>query len=239
MKKRVVDRNSIWLTVVVALIVAVVASLGTATITGGAFFGGSKDGASLAPKVGSAYTNSHACRADAVCETNALLVNNEQGIGIDFACLDSIGKITRMEVNCEAANDNICSEFSRNVVTKVIGDFTSGLGFSDGRKVIFNEGAEIHLGDRIVIPETYIELDDVYNDTVGFSDDVVKFVNVLTGDLYDTSWSSEGVGVITINGVTYTVYLEGDSDTPTEEYIVTLNYPQTNTGRSMDLTLCF
>ncbi len=65
--------------------------------------------------------------------------------------------------------------------------------------------------------------------------DKVELSDVLSGDVYKTVWTSDGVGTVSIGGKSYGVYLTGNANNATEGYQVQLDYP--DSGGAGDMIL--
>jgi hypothetical protein len=91
------------------------------------------------------------------------------------------------------------------------------------------EGQNITYQDYVVVgneDEGYLlKLSSVKNQTTGYSNDYAKFTDVFSGDVYDTTWTGEGAGTLTVGGKSYTVSLSGVSAGASETFGVVLNYP--------------
>lgn len=103
----------------------------------------------------------------------------------------------------------------------------------DGHNITILEEQVIKFEELVVVgneDEGYlIQLTEVTNDieNASISDDVL-FTDVFSGDSYDTTWTTDGVGTVSIGGKSYDVELSGNSDNDTEEYKVRLNYPDSS-----------
>ncbi len=109
---------------------------------------------------------------------------------------------------------------------------------ADGDTVIIKELDESHNKNYVVVPGYLLRLSSVKNYTTGFNHDIVRFTDVFTGIVFDTTWLSEGKGTIAVGGKVYTVYLQGNSANTSEEYIVKLDFPQTSVGDIMVFEDC-
>jgi len=91
------------------------------------------------------------------------------------------------------------------------------------------EMSNITYRDYVVVgneDEGYLlKLSSVKNQTTGYSNDYVKFTDVFSGDVLETTWTSEGYGQLTVGGKTFTVNLTGASTGASESFGVMLNYP--------------
>jgi hypothetical protein len=94
------------------------------------------------------------------------------------------------------------------------------------------EGQNITYQDYVVVgneDEGYLlKLSSVKNQTTGYSNDYAKFTDVFSGDVYETTWTDEGVGTLTVGGKSYDVTLSGVSAGASETFGVRLNYPDSS-----------
>jgi hypothetical protein len=106
----------------------------------------------------------------------------------------------------------------------------------DGKNITVMEMQPITYQEYVVVgneDEGYLlKLSSVKNSTTGTSNDYVKFTDVFSGDVYETTWTADGVGTISIGGKSYAVTCAGASTITSEEYIVRLNYPDSTTAAS-------
>jgi hypothetical protein len=66
-----------------------------------------------------------------------------------------------------------------------------------------------------------LEVTRIINDTTGFNSDSVRFQDIKTGYSYDVAITAEGVGTVSIDGTSYTVWYFGNSYNASEEtYII-------------------
>jgi hypothetical protein len=94
------------------------------------------------------------------------------------------------------------------------------------------EGANLTYKAYVVVgneDEGYLlKLSSVKNQTTGYSNDYAKFTDVFSGDLYETTWTGEGSGTLTVGGKSFGVTLSGLSAGATETFGVTLDYPDSS-----------
>src|SRR3989338_1964530 len=97
----------------------------------------------------------------------------------------------------------------------------------NGNKVILNEGEVIKYRDYVLVNSNgnvrLLRLNYVKNVSSGFSQDNVEFLDLLTGNLIRTTWTSEGYGDVSIGGTNGVVKFLGDSSISIDDYRVTLN----------------
>lgn len=102
----------------------------------------------------------------------------------------------------------------------------------DKRNITVVEMKNITYQEYVVVgneDEGYLlKLSSIKNQTSGYSNDYCKFTDVFSGDTYETTWVSDGVGSISIGGKSYNVYTDGASDSATESYQVHLDYPDSS-----------
>jgi hypothetical protein len=73
-----------------------------------------------------------------------------------------------------------------------------------------------------------LKLSSVKNQTTGYSNDYAKFTDVFSEDVYETTWTGEGAGTLTVGGKSFAVTLSGASSGASETFGVTLNYPDSS-----------
>lgn len=129
-----------------------------------------------------------------------------------------------------------CSYLSDDVINKL-----SDLEDED-ETIIFHEGDKIHYKDYVIFPSqepsVVAKLSSVKNQTTGYASDYCKFTDVISGNVYSTVWTSEGRGVISVNGMSYVVTMSGNSQNASENYIVTIDYPQTSGNNKLSFEDC-
>ncbi|HJO14571.1 MAG TPA: hypothetical protein QGG70_00810 [Candidatus Pacearchaeota archaeon] len=107
-------------------------------------------------------------------------------------------------------------------------------GDDSGRNISVFEGEKIHDEEYMVVGNEdegrLIKLTNVKNASSGTSSDRVTFQDVFSGDTYETSWTSDGVGTIDIGGKPYTVTLEGQHTLASDTLNVSLDYPDSSGG---------
>ena len=110
----------------------------------------------------------------------------------------------------------------------------------DGNRYILKRGEIGNYRDSFVIPDSVcdggmiLELASINNATTGFSNDIISFRDVISRDVIDTTFTSEGVGRISRCGKSFDVTLSGDSNKATDEFEVTLFW----SGVEDDLSSC-
>ncbi len=102
----------------------------------------------------------------------------------------------------------------------------------DYRNISVFESEAIHDEEIVVVgneDEGYLlKLSNVKNQSSGYSSDIAQFKDVFTDDTYDTVWTADGSGTITIGGKSYSVTLAGAHTVATEAYTVRLDYPDSS-----------
>jgi len=97
----------------------------------------------------------------------------------------------------------------------------------DFNNISILEGELIRYRDRIVIGDSergkIVELIDIRNSTVGTNRDKLVFRDIFTRDTYETFWSSDGKGTVSISGIAYRVNMIGNSASLKESYSVYLD----------------
>ncbi len=120
---------------------------------------------------------------------------------------------------------------------------TTGAGMQlmrddDGRNITVMERQPITKEDYVVVgneAEGYLlRLTNVKNETTGTSNDRAEFEDVFSGDTLKTVWTGDGVGTLAVGGRSYNIYMSGNSANASEEYIVTLDYPDSSSNASGD-----
>ncbi|MFH1187086.1 MAG: hypothetical protein V1697_02845 [Candidatus Levyibacteriota bacterium] len=123
----------------------------------------------------------------------------------------------------------------------------------DGNYSIFvHEGANLTEDDYVILGnEDYghlLKVIQIYNNTgTTYTNDKVKLEDVISGEIYDTVFTSESIGTISVDGKTYAVKFLGDGDGgyttikyPTSDSATTstfVMYPTIQTVNGMNLAL--
>jgi|GEM_PF-4988376 hypothetical protein len=132
---------------------------------------------------------------------------------------------------------SVCDDLSLNVSALIDAPHPNA---GDGSKYILKRGEIGHYRDSFVIPDSVcdggliLQLASVDNSTAGYSNDRISFRDVISNEIIDTAFTSEGVGRISRCGKSFDVTLSGDSDRATEEFEVTLVW----SGAEDDLSSC-
>ena len=109
----------------------------------------------------------------------------------------------------------------------------------DGEWVVFKEGENLIYDRYVVVPNGVFKLTNINNaSTAGQASDYVTFTDVISYSVHATTWYKEGKGTINFEGMSYTVTLYGNSQNESEDYQVTLDYPQTAGTEKMDFSGC-
>ena len=66
------------------------------------------------------------------------------------------------------------------------------------------------------------------NQSSGYSSDAAKFTDVFSGDVYETTWTKDGSGTLSVGGKSYTVTMMGLHTSASEDYKVTINQPDSS-----------
>ncbi len=77
-----------------------------------------------------------------------------------------------------------------------------------------------------------LRLSTVKNQTTGTDQDKVIFTDVFSGETYETVWSSDGTGTMSVKGKSYSVSVVGPSSFSSNQYNVTLGFPD-STGNDV------
>jgi len=177
---------------------------------------------------------------DAILEGEAFTDPVFGSFKLDFAGLSSSLEDTSrgMVTVATSGDDTITVEFTDDTGNMKVFDLAhneSGswfLGDSSNYSFAVVESANLSYGASgvkfvVVGNEDYghlLELYDVYNQTTGagaISNDRVKFRDVFSGDVYETTFSAENSGTVDIDGKRYTVTFYGTG----EDAYVHLKYP--------------
>ena len=73
-----------------------------------------------------------------------------------------------------------------------------------------------------------MRLSTIKNQTTGTNQDKAIFTDVFSGDTYETVWSSDGTGTVSVKGKSYSVTSVGPSSFSSNQYNVTLGYPDSS-----------
>ena len=102
----------------------------------------------------------------------------------------------------------------------------------DNRNITVFEDQVVKYQEYVVVgneDEGYIlKLSSVNNATTGTSNDRAKFTDVFSGDVLETTWTSDGEGTLSVGGKSYGVTMTGNSASASEDYDVRLNYPDSS-----------
>jgi len=110
---------------------------------------------------------------------------------------------------------------------------------SDGRNMSVFEAARTYRNEYIVVgneDEGYLlRVSQITNQTTGFTDDKIRFVDVMSGGTYDaTTPSAEGTTTVTVGGKVYSLTYLGASTASEDTRSIRLNYPDsTGTGAAV------
>lgn len=166
---------------------------------------------------------------------------NELGPSKDYDCALE-GKVCS-DGACASPSVNYingCSYLNDEVVNRI--DIIRSQRFNP---IVLREGDKIHRSDYIVIPDnvggevsTIVRLTSVKNQSAGYANDVCRFEDVFSGNRFSTAFTSEGIGNVSINGRTYIVTMSGAHTIASEDYVVTLDFPQTSGSDKFDFGNC-
>ncbi|MEN9626138.1 MAG: hypothetical protein RL557_466 [archaeon] len=160
----------------------------------------------------------------------------------DGACIANSSTKTELIKIYNDGNDKMMISFNehrgyglKTTFAKSVGGKLELMKDDDKRNISVAEMGVIKYGDYVVVGnEDYgylLKLSSVKNSSSGFSQDYVRFTDVVNGTVYDTVWDSDGVGRMNVGGrFTYTVYLKGNANNATENYEVRLNYGDSISG---------
>lgn len=167
---------------------------------------------------------------------------------LDFAGLNIADDDTssREEIVVEASGDDRMSitftdhrgedlsgfQFARNSTQKIeLQQDTVG-----ERNISVKEAEIVHVNDYVVVGNEdngyLLKVSTISNATSGYSSDSVKFTDVISGDSYTTTITSDGAGTVTIGGQVFDVTYAALSGV--DQKNVTLN-AQDSTGENMNV----
>lgn len=102
----------------------------------------------------------------------------------------------------------------------------------DNRNFSVMEAEVIHRNDYIVVGNEeeghLLRLSSVKNDSTGTNNDKAWFTDMFTGDILKTTWTTEGVGTMTVGGKSFGITLQGGSGSASETYTVRVNQPDSS-----------
>ncbi len=194
--------------------------------------------------------NCSSCATDCVCDGGTICIPEikEQtcGTAVCGNKTNNCGAIVDCGIceenkNCE---EGVCVEESINYINGCsylydsLIDKISDLQKDEDYNVILNETQIVHSGEWVVIPGSILKLNYLKNMSTGYSSDFCRFTDVITGEIYETIFVSEGVGSLTIRSKNYLVTMSGSSTINFEDYIVTLDYPQTSGNDKLSFENC-
>jgi len=127
-------------------------------------------------------------------------------------------------------------QFSKDISGNLVAGILSSIGLmsdDSNRNITVVEGANITRDGFVVVGNEddgrLIKLTSVKNSsqtgTSNTDGDRVEFTDQFSGDVYKATWTSDGVGTISIAGQSYGVFLTGDANNASEQYQVHLDYP--------------
>ena len=77
-----------------------------------------------------------------------------------------------------------------------------------------------------------LRLSTIKNQTTGTNQDKAIFTDVISGETYETVWSTDGTGTLSVKGKSFSVTSVGPSSFSSSQYNVTLGYPD-STGQAV------
>ena len=106
------------------------------------------------------------------------------------------------------------------------------MGDDNDRNITIFEREKFHYQDFVVVGNEdeghMLQLSAVKNASSGTSSDKVEFKDIFSGDIYKTSWTSDGVGSVDIGGKSFDVTLEGIHTLSSEVFNVSLGHPDSS-----------
>jgi len=143
----------------------------------------------------------------------------------------------QVKANLYISDDNVCS--NNKLVSKcssLSNDTISNISriqtFPINNKITLKEGDPTYNHNYLVLPwdgGVILKVQNIFN-TTGFTNDIVEFEDFSTGDVYDTTITSEGKGIVSIYGRDHQVNYYADTSGSPSNYYVTLSwYPDNET----------
>ena len=106
------------------------------------------------------------------------------------------------------------------------------MGDDNDRNITVFEKEKFHYQEFVVVGNEdeghLLQLSAVKNASSGTNSDKAEFKDIFSGDIYKTSWTSDGVGTVDIGGKSFDVTLEGIHTLSTEIFNVSLNHPDSS-----------
>jgi len=92
----------------------------------------------------------------------------------------------------------------------------SNLSADSEINIILKEGEKIHYKDYFVVPisegnSKIFKLISIKNSTTGYNNDYVKFLDIITEEVYETIFVGEGIGILSAGGYSHEIRLHGNS----------------------------
>ncbi|MEK6858474.1 MAG: hypothetical protein AABX53_01020 [Nanoarchaeota archaeon] len=185
------------------------------------------------------FINAHECRADATCEVNdinvagtVLMPSMSWGANARYMCLRQ-GIMVPSPVPCGARSQADCASFTDEMVNRVVHDAT----WEDG--VVFKEGELVFRHMLVVLQGEVLELNRVYNSSVGYDNDEISFINIRTGEEFSVRATSEGKAIVYVGGIDYPLTYSGTHTQPDEDKYVVFDYPRSFAHAKLDFSVCF
>ncbi len=159
---------------------------------------------------------------------------------MDVTFTDHRGKTKTLQWSKDIAGNVFASEIAGFGGAQLMSD-------DDNRNITVLEMSPIKSQELVVVgneDEGYLlKLSGVDNSSdTGSSNtasDRVEFTDVFSGDVYKTTWVSDGIGDLIVGGKSYKVYLVGDAGNSTEEYNVFLDYPDSTSNTTGENLILF
>ena len=111
-------------------------------------------------------------------------------------------------------------------------NFSSHLGLyadSDGRNISVFERAQTFRNEYLVVGNEntgrLLKVSQITNSTTGHANDKVKFTDVFSGDVYESTLTADGTGTVTVGGQVYSLNYFGASTVSEDTRSIRLNYP--------------
>ena len=102
----------------------------------------------------------------------------------------------------------------------------------DNSNITVFEKQIIHKNEYVVVgneDEGYLlKVSTVKNATTGTSNDRATFKDVFSSDIYETTWTADGTGTLSVGGKSFDVTMTGNSNNASQDYNIRLNYPDSS-----------
>lgn len=108
---------------------------------------------------------------------------------------------------------------------------------SDSHNILISERVAVNKTDMVMVGNEdeghLVKISQLINQTTGYSQDKITFVDVFSGESYTSTLTAEGAGTVTIGGKVYAVTYFGSQALTDDAKTVRLNYPDSSGTDSM------